>query len=199
MRRYKYLIISTVILFLLINTQYYWNGLTFGFDLILMLFYFIAFLVLAICLLRQLFLMVEERFKNRPRVYTILIMGGLLALIFAKPLGVIDFEKFEGKDLFVATREGVANCTTTLKLKENNKFSLMSICFGKDKMRGTYSINKDTIKLKFLSLSGIANRYEFGIYKSDTSKKYMGEILLYTSKKDTMPYPLIVLKNELLK
>jgi hypothetical protein len=46
----------------------------------------------------------------------------LLGLIVAKPNGIIPFEKFESKDLFVACQEGVASCTTNLRLKENNQF-----------------------------------------------------------------------------
>jgi hypothetical protein len=178
----------------MINTEYYWEGMLFGFDFYLKLVYFIWFLILTICWLRQLFLVIKERFKNKPRVYTILIVGSLLGLIFAKPFGVIDFEKFEGRDKLVAMQEGAANCTITLKLKENDKFTLTSFCFGEDKIYGTYSINKDTIKLKNSILNEITKRYEYGIYKKAT-----GEILLYHSQKDTMPYPLTVFKNELIK
>lgn len=199
MRKYKFLIISTVVLFLMINTDYYWAGLLGVFEMLLMLVYFVSFLVLAICLLRQLFLIIKERLQNRSRLYVILIMGLLLGLIAIKPFGIVNFEKFEGKDMFVAWREGVANCTTTLKLKENKKFSITSICFGKDKLNGTYSIKNNIIKLNYSSLSGRIKQYEFGIYKPDTNKKYRGEILLYTSKKDTMPYTLTVFKNELIK
>ncbi len=201
MRKYKFLIISTVVLFLMINTDYYWNGLFFGFDLVLKLFYLISFFVLTICLLRQLFLIIQERLQNRPRIYLILIMGLLLGLIAIKPFGIIDFEKFEGKDLFIGWQEGTANCSTTLKLKENEKFTIMSYCFGEDKIRGTYSLKGDTIKLKFSSLGSMIKRYEYGIYKpyADPQKKIVGEILMYTSKKDTMPYPLTVFKNELIK
>ena len=128
-------------------------------------------------------------------------MGLLLGLIAIKPFGIVNFEKFEGKDLFIGWQEGTANCSTTLKLKENKKFTITSFCFGEDKIRGTYSLKGDTIKLKFSSLDSMIKSYEYGIYKpyAGPNKKIVGEILMYTSKKDTMPYPLTVFKNELIK
>ncbi|MFD0748857.1 hypothetical protein ACFQZS_01805 [Mucilaginibacter calamicampi] len=144
--------------------------------------------------------MLKERFENRPRVYTVLIIGVLLGLIIAKPSGIIDFAKFEGKEIFTAWQEGVDGCGIGLILKENKDFYLKSICFGvEDKMRGVYVIKNDTIKLKFSTLIGFTKKYEYGVYKSKGSKKTEGEVLLFTSKKDKIPYVLNVFKNELIK
>jgi len=194
MRRFRFLIISTVVLFLLINTEYYWEGLFFGFDLFLKWFYIIFFLILIICLVRHIVLIIKERFKNRQRIYLTLIMSLFLGLIYTKPFGIINFEKFEARDVLEAMQEGAGNCTITLKLKENKKFTITSLCFGEDKMHGTYSLKADTIKLNFSILSIITKRYQYGIYNKES-----GEVLMYTSKNDTMPYPLTVFKNELIK
>ena len=198
MRKYRFLIISTVVLFLMINTQYYWKGLISDLDWALTLLCLIAFLVLLICLLYQLFLMFKERFKNRPRVYTVLAIGALLVLIFTKPSGIIDFEKLEGREMFTAWQEGVDGCGVGLILKENEVFYMKSNCFGiEDKMRGAYAIQNDTIKLKFSTLKGFTKQYEYGVYKP--ANNITSEVLLYASKKDTMPYRLTIFKNELMK
>lgn len=201
MRHYKILLISTIILFLLINTGYYWEGMLGGWNFFLMLLYVISFLTLLICLIRQLFWVIKERLKNKARIYLTVIMICLLGLIVAKPNGIIPFEKFESKDLFIGWQEGVANCTTTLKLKENNQFYIRSICFGDDKTWGSYSLKNDTVKLKFSPLNNRNKYYEFGVYKpiANPHDKIIGEIFLYSSKKDTTPYPLSVYKNDLIK
>jgi len=147
-------------------------------------------------------LVIRERLKNKTRVYPTVIVVILLGLIAAKPDGIIDFEKFGSKNLFVAWQEGVANCTTTLILKENRQFYLRSICFGYEMNWGNYSVSNDTIKLKFsFLLDGRARNYDFGVYKpySHPKGKPIGEIRLYTSARDTLPYPLEVYKNELIK
>jgi len=143
--------------------------------------------------------MFKERFQNRARIYTVLLIGLLLGLIIAKPRGLIDFEKFEGKEILTAWTEGVDGCGEGLILKGNKVFYLESFCFGfEDKMRGTYFVKGDTIKLKFSTLKGFTKKYKYGIYKP-VGNKNGGEVLLYSSKKDTMPYRLTVFKNELMK
>jgi len=142
MRQYKTILISTIILFLLINTGYYWEGMLGGWNFLLLILYALSFLVLFLCLIRQLYLVVRERFKDKGRIYLTIIMIFLLGLIVAKPNGIIDFEKFEGKDLFIAFQEGVANCTTMLKLKEKEQFYIRSICFGDTKTWGNYSVKR---------------------------------------------------------
>lgn len=201
MRRHRTLIISTSILFLLINTGYFWEGMLGGWNMLLVLLYAISFLTLFVYLIRQLLRVIGERFRNKARIYLIIIMALLLGLIIARPNGIIDYEKLGSKDLFIAWQEGVANCTTTLKLKENGQFYLRSICFGDDKNWGTYSIKSDTIKLKFSRFSFDEKHFEFGIYKADDRPHggIIGEIRLYRSIKDTLPYPLVVYKNELIK
>jgi hypothetical protein len=200
MRPYKTLLISTIILFLFINTCYYWEGMLGEWNLLSLVLYALSFLILLICLTRQLYLVIRERLKNKARIYLTVIMIFLLGLIAAKPKGIIDFERFESKDLFIAWREGVANCTTTLKLKENKQFYIRSICFGVTKNSGNYSVKDDTIKFKFSLLNNREKHYEFGIYKAynHPNGKIIGEIRLYTSSKDTLPYPLGVYKNELI-
>ena len=201
MKPYKSLIISTAILFLLVNTGYYWEGLLGFWNMPLLMLYAIAFLILLIALLRQLFFAIRERLKNRSRIYLVTIISLLLALIGLKPYGIINFEKFESNDVFIGWQKGVAGCTTTLKLKQDKQFYIRSLCFGDYKTGGNYSVKGDTVKFRFSGLNARNKNYEFGVYKPTVNPhdKIIGEIFLYTSKSDTMPYPLVVYKNELIK
>lgn len=136
MHRYKGLLISTIFLFLLVNTSYYWEPIIGGWSMLTVPLCVLGFLTLLICLMRQLYLVIKERLKNRGRIHLVIIMVALLALIAAKPGGIIDFEGFEGKDLLVARQKGVAGCSTLLKLKTYNKFTLKCLCFGTYVTRG---------------------------------------------------------------
>lgn len=193
MHSYKYSLAGTIILFLLVNTTYYWEGLLGIWIILAELVLLLGFLILLAYLIRHLQTAIKERFKNKKRLYLTIIMICTLGLIAARPRGIIDFEKFEGKDVFVAWSEGVANCTTTLKLKANNQFYITDVCFGIYKSHGDYAVKNDTIRFNFSVASGGAT-YQFGVYK-----RFNNQLLLYQSKKDTLPYPMTVYKNELIK
>ena len=128
-------------------------------------------------------------------------MAVVLLLTYWKPNGVIDFENWEGKDLLVADREGAANCTTTLKLKSNNKISVRIICFGISKISGTYAVKNDTIFFSNLSKGRHDFNYQFAlIRKIETqNKKILGELVLFTDMTDKHPDNLLITKNELNK
>jgi hypothetical protein len=200
MRLYKLLLISTTFLFLVANTAYFWEAWVDVWGILIYIFGFLVFLTLLICLIGQLAIILDERFKNKKRIYLAIIMAIVLGLTGIKPHGIIDYEKFEGKDVFVARSEGAANCTNTLKLKENHQFYITDICFGVYKNQGIYDIKDDTIKFKF-SIANNIKTYEFGIYKwfNNPNNKTIGKLLLYKCKKDTLPYPMTVYKNELIK
>ncbi len=83
----------------------------------------IIYVVLAIGLIIQLIRAFREQFNKRYRIFTIGFIASILILTTLKPFGLINFDKFSGKDLLIAQREGAANCMTTFKLKENYKFT----------------------------------------------------------------------------
>ena len=201
MNKYKAPLIITIILFLLINTAYFWEGMLGVSNLLCLLVFALCFIVLVVHLFFQLFLAIKEKLRDKSQLYLIGIMFMLLGLIFVRPFGVIDFEKFEGQDLLIATREGVANCTTTLKLKENNKFYMRSVCFGIDKVGGTYSVNKDTIRFKFFSVRNDDDRFKLAVLRRNKDKngKIYYDFDLYKSVNDTVPFRLFVTKNNLFK
>ncbi|WPV00905.1 hypothetical protein SNE26_03885 [Mucilaginibacter sp. cycad4] len=196
MVRNKTLLPGALILFVLINTSYYWEGMLGGWNMLLFPVCVLTLLVLFVSLLVQFYRIIRNRFKNRSVVWTTGIAALLLSLIVWQPYGIINFESLEDKDVLIAFNEGVANCTTTLKLKENKTFYIRSVCFGIDKEGGTYTLNNDTIKLNF---SSYRPKYKFAVFKKrDKEKVLFYDLYLYQSAGDTLPYPLAIKKNLLL-
>ena len=128
-------------------------------------------------------------------------MTFVLATSLLFPKGLINFSIFESEDLLIAQREGVANCTTTLKLKANKKFVERYICFGISDMCGNYIIKKDTIFFKNPSPGRNEHEfYEFAVIKRrETKSNYRGEIIRYRNHSDTIGVELLIIKNELIK
>lgn len=113
----------------------------------------------------------------------------------------MDFDKLEGADILIATREGGGNCTTTLKLKENYDFRQRDVCFGVSEVKGTYRISNDTIYFKTSELDRRKNKYfDFAVTKPT---KYGVEDnkfdLALFNKTDTTGYELYIIKNEISK
>ncbi|WP_146201758.1 hypothetical protein [Sediminitomix flava] len=128
----------------------------------------------------------------------IVIIAISLGLIFLKPRGIINFDRFEGEDLFIAQREGALNCMTTFKLKPNNKFKERSVCFGISEVRGNYEIKNDTIFFSNVSVTrGSEEYYKFGILKKS---KYRDEkaFFRYRSGSDSIGHELWIKKNEIM-
>lgn len=113
---------------------------------------------------------------------------------------MINYEYFEAKDLLTAENEGAANCTSLIKLKVNNDFSIKDICFGVYKHTGTYILNNDTIFFKFKNDTE-NDAFKFGLVQSDTlaNGKTQDILILYRQTKDNNPIRLNITKNELLK
>ena len=198
----KGLFITTILFFLIVNTNYFWEGklgfFAFPVDFLLV----IVFLVLGFLLLRQLFFAFREKFIDKQRLVIIGILVIVVTVTVLKPNGLINFDKLQGKDLLVAEREGAANCMTRLKLKENTTFTERTVCFGVMEIKGNYELKGDTIFFKDIGFV----RHESGYYKfavirkSDSEKtKYLGDIVMYKSYSDTTGRDLWITKNQLTK
>ena len=124
----------TLILFLIINTSYYWEGEfgIFAFPIFIILF--ILFFLLCIELIRQIYISIRDKFTEKRRNFLLTFMFITLTLIIIKPTGIINFEKLEGENLYFAQAEGAANCTSTLKLK-NQISSYMKVFVSEWKER----------------------------------------------------------------
>ena len=185
---------------MIMNTSYLWEsklGLwAFPVFLFLLIFYF----VLAITLIFQAYWIIKERFKNTKRNIIVGVMSLSLGIIFFWPNGIINFDRWQGNDLLIAGREGAANCTTTLKLKSNNKFIEKSICFGMSEVRGDYLLKGDSIFFSNVRLGrGGSQYYEFAVISPSEfqSQIIIGELKRFMNYSDTVPDPLFITKNEI--
>ena len=191
--KYKVLLISTIIFFLLINTTYYWEGKLGIFAMLSTLLIIISFLTLAVLLFKQIYLSIKEKFKDKQRIIVIVILFLTLTLSLLFPEGLVNFERFESRSILIAHQEGVANCTVTLKLKLNKRFSERIICFWITETTGNYHLKGDTIFLNYDSKTRQGSeKYKFAIIR------HM-EIREFKNYSDTIGYPLVIIKNELTK
>ena len=183
-------LVLTLLFFVVLNTAYYWEGMVGGMALIIFLCLALLFVVLIITLISYIYFLIKERFKNKLRNYTFIVLILVLSLTIYKPFGLLDFESFEGDDSLVAYREGVAGCAMTFKLKDTGRFFLRETCFGVDKTRGSFKIKGDTI---FLSEVKSRDRtLSHAIIKE-------GGLELYKSRNDTLPFYMSIIKNHLQK
>ncbi|MEO3406454.1 hypothetical protein AAFN85_21250 [Mucilaginibacter sp. CAU 1740] len=194
----KILLPGTITLFILLNTGYYWEGMLGGWNMLLVAIYILSFLVFSISALVQLVRIIRDKFKSKVMIRNTCIAAVLLALMAWKPYGIINFENLEARVVLFAFQEGTANCSTALKLRQDKTFDIRSVCFGIEKVSGTYTIRHDTILFNHtLARSG----YQFAVLKrfDKNGKPNFFDLYLYRSKSDTSGYPLIIKKNEIFK
>jgi hypothetical protein len=161
---------------------------------------FSIYIIFIFILLAQLYYGAKEDFKNINRLFCIGTIFIVLLLIGLKPFGLINFEKFESKDLLVAYSEGAANCSTRLKLKENGKFNERNVCFQITEICGEYVLKNDTIFFKNVNSEQNGKYYEFAIIKKENISN-SNEITLvrYNNQNDTIGNRLWIEKYELNK
>lgn len=181
------------------NTANYWEGNLGAFAIPAFLLLLLCFLVLGVLLLRQAFLSAREKFRDKERLLLIALLAIVLTTTFLFPRGLIDFEKFQGEDLLIAQREGVANCMTTLKLKDNHRFVERNVCFGIAETTGQYRIAGDTVYFENVSHGRDQTAYfEFAIIRdNDEKKEFLGELTRFRDRADKIGMPLPIVKNEL--
>ncbi len=153
-------------------------------------------------LFRQFFLAIKEKFNDRQRLLIIGVLTTVLALAFFKPEGLINFNRLEENDILIALREGAANCMTIFKLKENNKFTEKSVCFGMTEIKGDYILKNDTIFFENVKLGrGEDEFYKFAIIRPSKFNKDNDhfDLIRYKNLSDTTGHELWITKNDLYK
>lgn len=188
----KYTLILSISFFVIVSTSYFlekWLGfLLMPITIIL----FLLFGILAINLVVLFIQLILHKFKDREKLKTAITSLLILIAVFFFPFGLIDFEQLEGEDYIIAQREGSANCTTTLKVKENNEFVLKHICFGSEEERGTYTIKGDTIFLVFDKTYKKA--FVVMELKRENYENKLGELDYFQEMNDTIPLILTIHK-----
>lgn len=199
----KTLIITTLLFFIAVNTSYFWEGKLDLYAFPAFIFLFVCYIILLIVLIRQLYFFIKERPKQKQRLLLVGLLIIVLTTSFLKPTGLIDFDKWEGDDVLVAGREGVANCYTYFKLKDDYTFKQKSICFGISDLKGTYRLVNDTIYFEKVQLGRTDESYPaFAVIKPTESNQneILGSLYFYNDKKsDSMVNILSITKMDLTK
>jgi hypothetical protein len=195
------LILAIVLYFLLVNTENLWISKLGIWGMLSFLFLSVFFLVLFSTLIVQLFYCIKEKFKDKQRLFTILVLALVLFQSIFYPK-LIDFTTIGRKSVMIANTEGVANCITTLELFDDYSFRKQSHCFGTSEIKGNYYIEGDTLYFKDISLGRDENDfYSYAVvsnYNLDINN-FKGNIILYKTPSDTLGYSLGIVKNSLFK
>lgn len=199
--QYKRLIVLSVIFFLLVQTSYFWEPWLETWNMLSIFILVIVFMTLAGLFLSHLVMLIKERFRNRQRLIVAATLFVAVSTSFLKPTGLIDFDRLAGKDLFIAMREGAADCQTILKLKDNNTFVERNLCFGISEIKGTYSVKGDSILFSNAKPArGSEKYYMYAVIKKGKEKNTQlttfGDLLLYKDQKDTTGHLFFITKND---
>jgi hypothetical protein len=182
--KHRKLIFAIVAVFIILNTQYFWERIFGVSAFVVILFLLFVTIICAILLLRQIIIAIVNKKIAVRKISIIAVSAILLFLIFYYPDGIINFRKLESKELLYAQREGAANCMTTFRLKQNKEFAERTVCFGIREIKGEYTFRNDTLIFKKADYD-----YKFALIKNS-------ELLLYKNFKDSIPYSLTIITNE---
>ena len=160
----------------------------------------VLFVALIIKLTLLLFRLIKHRFAVPNKNREFIALFAIETLTFLFPYGLIDFKKYEGKDLISAQREGVANCMMYLHLKEGGEFVEKQICFGVYEQKGSYQIKGDSIFFHFEADRTGIDKPALGIIINDKFSEPLSKTMLYfKNRNDSTPLRLEVFKYDLPK
>lgn len=125
----------------------------------------LIYLVLVFVFLYQLIKSIQNKFHERERNTQNIILISVLFIVTIKPFGVFNFEKLYGKDVLTSYSEGVAGCSESFKIKDENWFIYRSVCFSVGKYIGKYEIKNDTI---FFLEKNKKFKYNYGLIEQKT-------------------------------
>lgn len=190
-----------LLLLLAVNALGFWRNAIGPDDFLLSLpLIFFFFLMVCVAFLQMIFIL-YERFRDKGRIITTVLLISCLVLIFLFPTGLIARTSLNGKVLLQAYREGAANCTTTLSLMEDLSFTERQICFGTKMVTGRYKLQNDTVFFSDIELGrGVTEYYDFAIiHKNERFVGDEGEIIRYDHGADSGATLWIVLDDLTIK
>jgi len=91
--KYSWLIITTLLFFLAVNTVYFWEGSLGILAIPEFIIFGLVFIILVGVFFRQFHLAVKEKFTVKVRLFSIAFLGIVLCLTYIFPKGVVNFEK----------------------------------------------------------------------------------------------------------
>lgn len=189
-------VIFALILFIAINTSFLWERLPSGWDFLLtMIFAFIGLILIFVFILKLGGLIIDK-FKNRNNNLSVIIIGSVLAFCFFLPLGFVRSTDLDPDYYLIASREGAANCQTTIILGIDSTFIERSICFGVDRKAGIYEIRNDSVILSFNDVSNFGSKEAIGIIELKEVGKdgNYGLFNYFKTISDEQPMDLIITK-----
>ena len=192
-------VIISAILFGIINTSYFWEN-QIGFWLFPVIICLgILYLALVIILISKIISFSKSTFRNKEQLKIPLIILTTLVLVGIFPNGMIDFQKFESKNVLIARREGVAGCAMYLTLKENREFMETESCFGIHARKGKYKIKGDTIVFSFYDTRLQNADTSIGIthFKGKQNQYAKNSLQYYRNSTDSIPMYFEITKNDL--
>lgn len=136
-------LLAAILLFVLVNTRYFWETKVSVLLLPLTLLIAISGLIILLLTLRKAILFFRYKEKNNLAILLSLVL--LLCLLIKYPEGIIDFRRFESPTTLKAYREGVGGGGDMLYLREDSTFIDRYVMFGIDEQKGRYRIANDTI------------------------------------------------------
>tara|TARA_R110002126_G_scaffold291781_1_gene457945 strand:- start:20573 stop:21070 length:498 start_codon:yes stop_codon:yes gene_type:complete len=157
-------------------------------------------IILYFVILLSFFALLNKTIRNQKYTYknlfSICFLAVVLIVCFLFPGGVINYKKFESKNVIVAFGEGAANCSTIILLKEDNRFIERNICFGSSQIKGNFEIINDTIYFKNVDLGNNEDTYSNFAVISKVGKKR--KLIRYTiTEKDTLIRPINITEYHL--
>lgn len=188
----------SAILFGTINTSYFWENWI-GFWLFpAVLCLAILYLALIVILISKIPALLKSKFRNKEQLTICFIILTTLILVFTFPNGIIDFQRFEAKNMLTARREGVAGCAMYLTLKENQEFTERESCFGIQERKGKYKIKGDTIIFSFYNTRVQNASKSIGIIHFRNKSEYArNSFQYYRQSTDSIPMYFEITKNDL--
>ncbi|GEM_PF-6456811 len=125
-------------------------------------------------------------------MYSVFFIGAVLFFCYTYPFGIIKSSILESQPYLKATRIGTANCSFSIRLEHNQKFSETTRCFGVKKNKGKYTIKNDTVYFNYYNNSEAEINKTIGILNFDnlSDKDYYGTLLFYETLGDKKPVKL---------
>ena len=193
MRKRNKIVIGIAILFLLlINTIGIWGDNLSFYAMVISAVLVLTFIGLSIIFIIQLYFCIRSKFIDSERNLSTVVLLMVLVSTFIAPLGFINYNNMGSKDILVAHREGVANCSATLRLKENNKFTFNNVCFGTSMTKGEFILIGDTVYFKNVELGrSTKSFFEYGILNKFNENR----LILHANRQDSVGLTLKLLTN----
>ena len=189
---------TLIFFFLVVNTQFLYQHFTsnhFIFSISLFLLMFTAWCVLVCVNFAQFIILLTEKFRNVHRIGVLVLGSSVLTLAAYYPVGIISSNHLDTASLFNASREGAANCRTTLSLTDRHDFRYTEVCFRKESASGSYVKSADTIF--FTSNDDSYLEFNYGVIQMKDmthNSPILGRLNLY--KKDSLINFLWITQND---